>query len=134
MFELKDFRTSFLKDFVAVVRALSKCFLGFFRKRYSFFTGIGATLVHFFSTGITLDKQQMTGLVDAIYMGVTRGTTLVALGNDILRNTFAPTFVKDKVFPYKLVFQLLIFNLPCIFDDPTFQLIDLFKPFMLKIG
>ena len=119
MFELKDFRTSFLKDFVAVVRALSKCFLGFFRMRYSFFTGIGATLVHLFSTGITLDKQQMTGLVDAIYMGVTRGTALVALGNHLFGNTLSPPLVEDKVFPFEFIIQSLVLHLTGVFDDPA---------------
>ena len=69
----------------------------------------------------------MTGLVFTIHMGITRFTTLMALCNDVIRNTFASSMIEYEIFTYKFVFQILFLRLTNIFDDTTFQLVNIFK-------
>ena len=68
-----------------------------------FLTGLGTAGLGFGLAVFALDKQQMTGLVGSVDMGVTRGPTLVALGNDFIGDPFAPAFVEHKVFAFKLI-------------------------------
>ena len=75
-----------------------------------FLTGLGTAGLGFGLAAFALDKQQMTGLVGAVDMGVTRGPTLVALGNDVLRNPLGSPLVKNKVFSHKGIFQSLVIH------------------------
>ena len=76
----------------------------------------------------------MTGFVGAIHMGVTRSSALVAMSDYIVGNAFSSAFVEHKVFPNKLIFQILIFYLSGIFNYTSFELVNIFKPFVLKVS
>ena len=92
----------------------------FFGKVDNFLASVGTTGLGFSLTDITLNKQQVTGLVGAIDMSVARGSALVALGNDVVRNPFGTALVKDKVFPFKFIFKPEVFDLACVFDYTSF--------------
>ena len=69
---------------------------------FAFFT---AASVHFGLAVVALNKQQVTGVVGAVHMGVTRRATLMALGDHLIRNAFCTSFVKDKILPDKFIFK-----------------------------
>ena len=60
-----------------------------------------AATVKLLGTGRALDEQQMATVVFTVGMGIARRTALVALGNNVFRDTLTHTLVKDKVFPDK---------------------------------
>src|SRR5690606_12399134 len=76
----------------------------------------------------------MAGLVGTVYMGIARGSALVALRNNMIGNPLAPAVVEHKVFAQKLVFQFLFPHLARIFYDTPFQLVHILKAFVLIIG
>lgn len=95
-------------------------FLLFFGQVYNFLTAFRTAALGFFLASFALNKQQMTGLIGTINMGVARGSTLVALGDNILGNTLSSAFVKDKILPLKLIVNPFFFYLSGVFDDPAF--------------
>src|SRR5690606_41067256 len=67
-------------------------------------------------------------------MRITRLTTLVAMCNHIIRDALCSTLVKNKVLSNKLIFKIFLLYLPYIIDYPSFELIYIFKSFVLVIG
>src|SRR5690554_1561308 len=76
----------------------------------------------------------MTRFIGTVHMGITRISTLMAMGNNIIGDPLPAPMVKNKIFAQKFVLQLLILHLSGIFYNAPFQLVYLFKSLMLIIG
>jgi hypothetical protein len=51
-----------------------------------------------------LDKKQVTTFIGTIRMHVARSTTLMALRNNIVGDSFAQAVIENKVFTYEFTF------------------------------
>jgi hypothetical protein len=126
-------RPSFFKNLIADYLTLSKGFSFFWRQGYNLHACIGTTVIHSIGTESTLDKQQMTGFIGAINMGITWCTTLVAMRNHMLRNPFTPPVVEDEILAHEFILELFLIYLPAVLDDPALELVNLFKTFVFVV-
>ncbi len=76
----------------------------------------------------------MTKVIGTIGMVVTRRSTLVAMSDDVVADTFAKAFVKYEVFSNKFIFKAFFSDLSGIFDDATFKLEDIFIALVLHVS
>jgi len=65
------------------------------------FTGVTATTLVGLGTLAALDKEEVTTLIVAIYMGIAGLATLVANGQHFVGDSFAESIIKHKIFPMK---------------------------------
>src|SRR5690606_38023559 len=121
---------SLFKDIVTIPLTFSEFLLLLIRQMMNFHAGCRATIIHFFFARLTLYKEQMTGIVGTVGMQIGRGSTLVAMCNHIVRNSFCPTLIKHKILSNKFIFKTFFIDLSHIIDDATFQLKHIFKTFM----
>src|SRR5690606_1325630 len=83
---------------------------------------------------VALNKQEMTAFVGTIYMRVARFSTLVAIGYDVICDTFSQTMIEYEIFSDKFALQSLLFYLTCILDDSSFELVNVFEPLMFEVS
>ena len=76
----------------------------------------------------------MTAVIRAVSMIITRFSTLVALGNYIVCNSFPQTVIEHEIFTDKLTFNIFFLDLARIFDDSTFKLKYVFETLMFEIS
>jgi hypothetical protein len=70
-------------------------------------TALAATaIVVFFCAFITLYEKQMASIIGTVFMSITSFAALMAFGYHLVAYPFSQSFVKDKVFSYKFIFQL----------------------------
>jgi hypothetical protein len=62
------------------------------------FTSITATTLIGLGTLVALDKEQVTTLIVAIYMGIAGLATLVTKGQYFVGDSFSQSIIKHKVF------------------------------------
>ena len=74
----------------------------------------------------------MTGVVRTICMRVSGCPTLMANRYDIRRDALATAFVKDKVFTDNFIFSALLLAVGGIFNNASFELMYIFKSFVLE--
>lgn len=72
----------------------------------------------------------MTAVILAIRMIIARRTALMTGADDIIRDAFPHSFVEYKILSYEFVFETFLFDLTCVFDDATLQLVDVAKTFV----
>src|SRR5690606_39660013 len=99
--------TSFFENLVAHGLSLSQFFLLLIGQGMYLHTVHGAAIVHGGGTGVTLDEQQVAGLIGTVDMGVTGSAALVAMGDDIIGNPLPPAVVEHKVLAHEFVLELL---------------------------
>jgi FtsH-binding integral membrane protein len=63
------------------------------------FTAITATTLIGLGTLAALDKEEVTTLIEAIYMGIAGLATLVANSQHFVGDSFAESIIKHKIFP-----------------------------------
>lgn len=76
-------------------------------------------MIKLLTTRAALNEEDMTGIIGAVDMVITRGSTLVAVGDHILADSFAQPFIKHKVFANKQIGQTQVFHIMRIFDDAS---------------
>src|SRR3954470_9701358 len=99
-----------------------------------FHAGRRATTFHRNRAFVALDEQQMTRFVRAIRMRVARFPALMAVGNDVVSDPLTQTLVEHEILAYELALQTFGFDLSRVFNDSAFELVDVLKTFMLKVG
>ena len=128
------FRTAFFENLVADNLAFAQFFLLLIWQGINILTCRRAALIHFSGTGLALNEKEMTGLIRAIYMGITRSPALMALGDYVRRYPFAAPMIKNKVLAQKFVFKIFIIYLPRVFYNAAFKLVYLLKTLVFIVG
>ena len=64
---------------------------------------LAAAIFIFFPAIIALNKQKVTGVIYAVYVGIGRFTTLVTIGNDLIGDPLSQPLIKDKILSMKFV-------------------------------
>ena len=96
-------------------------------------TFLAATAFKFIQTIFALNKQQMTSDVFAVAMRVRFLAALMAIANDFLRDLLAQTIIENEIFAFEFIFQILLFDLPHIFDNSAFEMKNLCKTVVQQI-
>jgi hypothetical protein len=125
-------RAPFLENEVAFGLAFSEFFLDLKREVNGVQTSLTAAVFHLSLASLTLNEEQVAGVVYAIGMGIGRVSALVANRNDVRGDAFAAAFVKNKVFADEFVFDPLFFAVVGVFDDATFELVNICKTAVLE--
>ena len=76
----------------------------------------------------------MATIIHTVRVVVTRLSTLMALRNNIVGNTFSQTMVENEILTDEFTFDIFFLDLFSIIDDATFQLEHIFKTLMFEIG
>jgi hypothetical protein len=66
---------------------------------------------------ITLNEQQMAGIIQAVHMRISSLSANMTMRQNIIRDPFTQSFIKNKVFPNEKVRQTHPPNLVYIVDD-----------------
>src|SRR5690606_20388491 len=74
------------------------------RKFHKIFTFYRTAIVVFLGTFIALNKQDMTGIIYTIDMFIAWFPTLMATSYHLPGNSFAKSFIEDKILSYEFVF------------------------------
>ena len=93
-----------------------------------------AGLLVFLLAGGALNKQQITGFVGAIHMGICRLTTLVAVRDNVVGNVLAQALVEDKVLAAEPVWQVLFGDLARVVNDAAVELVYVLEAVVLEVG
>src|SRR5689334_8769479 len=88
----------------------------------------------FFTAFVTLDKEKVAGIIDAIHVRIGWFPTLVTFSYGFLRYPFSQALVKHEIFSMKLICQSLFFYLVGVMNNPTFKMKDIFKSFVQHPG
>ena len=120
-------RFGLIKNISPFVHPASSYFLLFFGQVDKIITFRTAGGLHFFPAVITLNKEQVTGIIHTVYMGVCRFSALVTMGNDFISHSFSQSLVKNKILSMEFVFQSTRFYLVHIINDTALQVKYIFK-------
>src|SRR5438270_372375 len=91
---------------------------------------VAATTLIFRGTCIALNEQKMTTTIRAVYMGIGRFATLMAMSDDFLPYPLSQSFIKHKILAMEFVLQSLFYHGVSVVYDPTFKVEYIFKPLM----
>src|SRR5690606_23953789 len=75
----------------------------------------------------------MTSFICTIRVLIAWFSALTALRDDIVGNTFTESVIEHKVLSDEFAWQSLLLHLTGVFDNSTFQLINILKSFVFEI-
>src|SRR5690606_14740600 len=104
--------------------------LFFYGKLINILTFGSAASAVLFSTGITLNKQQVAIIIFTVGMLITFVAALMASADHIFRNPLTKPFIKNKVLSNKSRLQFFTFQLAHIVNDAAVQLINILETHM----
>ena len=80
---------------------------------------LAAASLKFCFAFITLNKEQVAGIVHAVDMCIGRFAALMTMSDDLFCNTFAQPLIEHKILSVKLIVESLFFYLVYIIDYST---------------
>src|SRR5690242_717669 len=76
----------------------------------------------------------MAGIINTIYMGITRLAALVTMSDDVFRDPLSQPFIKYEVFTDKFILKVLFLRLIAVMNNAPFQVEYIFEAMVKHKG